>query len=60
MTGRPNTADVVCTPDEDNRDYVRLWIQPKDGAPMVFRLSLGAAEMLAAELVGSVGKARAA
>jgi hypothetical protein len=57
VSGRPNTADVICTPDEESRDYLRLWLNPKDGEPMVFRISRGAAETLAAEISGSLAKA---
>jgi hypothetical protein len=53
--GRSKTADVVCTPDE-NRDYVRLWLTPKNGEPMVFRLSRGGAEVLGAEIEGSLAQ----
>ena len=51
MTGTPPTADVAVTPDE-NSDYVRLWLTPKDGKPVLNRISKGAAEVLVAEIAG--------
>jgi hypothetical protein len=57
VTGRPNTADVVCTADEESRDYLRLWINAKDGVPLVFRISRGAAEVLGAE-IAALARAR--
>jgi hypothetical protein len=54
----PLSVDVVCTADGDNVDYLKLWLTPKGGGPMVFRLSIGAAEVLAAEIQGSIQQQR--
>lgn len=48
----PPLADVGLSVDPDNSDYMRLVIMPNEGERKVYRLSLGAADQLQAEISG--------